>query len=259
MKESYYGKLRAQEYDIGTDPSEIVSFYLSQWEQLGKHGPILEPMCGTGLNLIPFLQTGVVCDGLDTSSHMLAICQKKLDELGLACNLFQQNLEAMELSNRYGFILIPGGSYGHIYDKTIAAQCLKRIRAHLLPGGWFFFDVRPPEYMSVFGQDGLVDYGLNEYPDGSTVLTTGYWQHLDEGRVIRKWNKMERFVNDQLVETEIFDYRERLYDLSEMKVELQEAGFDEIRVMKAYDPNTQPVGKDGIVFACRSGEGPIFH
>jgi hypothetical protein len=30
--------------------------------------------------------------------------------------------------------------------------------------------------------------------------------------VIRKWNKMERFLSGRLVETEIFDYRERLYE-----------------------------------------------
>ena len=36
MKQSYYGKLRAQSYDIGTDQSEIVSFYMEHWTQLGK-------------------------------------------------------------------------------------------------------------------------------------------------------------------------------------------------------------------------------
>jgi ubiquinone/menaquinone biosynthesis C-methylase UbiE len=253
MKQSFYGKLRAQGYDIGTDQTEIVQFYLGQWERLGKPEPILEPMCGTGLNLIPFLQVGAVCDGLDSSPHMLTICQSKLDVLNLTCNLFQQNLETMELPKQYGLIIIPGGSFGHIYDKTIATQCLKRLQGHLIPGGWLVFDVRPPAYISVFGQDGLVDYDLTEYPDGSTDFTTGYWQHLDEGKVIQKWNKIERFVNNQLVETEIFDYRERLYDVIELKAQLTDVGFNEIQVMKAYEPNTQPVDKDGIVFSCRKG------
>jgi hypothetical protein len=252
MKHSFYGRLYSQGYEIGTDPSEIIRFYLKQWEQLGKPGPALEPMCGTGLNLIPFLQSGVPCDGLDASPHMLAICRRKLVELGLVCDLFQQNIETFELPQRYGFIFIPGGSFGHIYDKDIAAQCLKRLREHLLPGGWLVFDVRPPAFMNVFGQDGLVDYDLGEYPDGSTVFTTGYWQHLDEGRVIRKWNKMERFVNDQLVETEIFDYHERLYTISELEAALMTAGFNEIQVTKAFEPNTQPLEKDGMVFSCRS-------
>lgn len=254
MKPSFYGKLYAQGYEIGTDPTEIVQFYLGQWERLGKPEPILEPMCGTGLNLIPFLQAGAICDGLDSSPHMLTICQRKLDALSLRCNLFQQNLETMELSKRYGFILIPGGSFGHVYDTTIARQCLKRLHDHLLPGGWLVFDVRPPAFMRVFGQDGLVDHELTEYPDGATVFTTGYWQHLDEGRVIRKWNKMERFINNQLVETEIFDYHERLYEVVELQAHLTEVGFDEIQVVKAFEPDSQPVDKDGIVFSCRKSE-----
>lgn len=251
MKESFYGKLYAQGYEIGTDPTEIVKFYLGQWEQLGKPAPLLEPMCGTGLNLIPFLQAGAACDGLDASPHMLTLCQRKLDELGLTSGLFQQNLETMDLPKRYGFIFIPGGSFGHIYEKTNALQCLLRLRAHILPGGWLVFDVRPPAFMSVFGQDGHVDHELVEYPDGSSVFTTGLWQHLDEGKVIRKWNKMEHFMDNQWVETEIFDYYERLYDVSELNGLLAEAGFDEIRVTKAFEPDSQPAGKDGIVFSCR--------
>jgi hypothetical protein len=156
----------------------------------------------------------------------------------------------MELPKRYGFIFIPGGSLGHLYDKTIAAQGLKRLKEHLLPGGWLIFDVRPPAYMSEFGQNGLVDYDLVDYPDGSTEFTTGFWQHQDQGRVIRKWNKIEHFVDNQLVGTEIFDYHERLYDVTEMKNLLSDVGFSEIQVTKAYEFDSQPVNKDGIVFFC---------
>ncbi len=252
MKHSFYGKVYAEGYEIGTDPSAIISFYLEQWKQLGRSSPVLEPMCGTGLNLIPFLQAGAECDGLDASEHMLSLCRKKVNLLNFTCNLYQQNLEVIELPRQYAFMMIPDGSFGHIHDKVVAAQCLKRLREHLLPGGWLVFDVRPPAFMSVFGEHGTVDHELKDYADGSTVFTTGYWQHLDEDRVIRKWNKMERFVDNQLVETEVFDYYERLYDLAELETILADIGFDEIKVTKAYELNSQPVGKDGIVFACRN-------
>ena len=67
---SYYGKLYAQSYEIGTEETHITNFYISKWEQLGKPGPVLEPMCGTGLKLIPFLQAGATGDGLDASSQL---------------------------------------------------------------------------------------------------------------------------------------------------------------------------------------------
>ncbi len=49
MKQSFYGKLYAE----------------------GKPMPVLEPMCGTGLNLLPFLEAGADIDGLVFS------CQKE--------------------------------------------------------------------------------------------------------------------------------------------------------------------------------------
>jgi hypothetical protein len=252
MQQSYYRKLRAQGYDIGTDETELVDFYLEAWNQLGRPMPVLEPMCGTGLKLIPFLEAGADVDGLDSSPYMLARCREKCAAQGLHCMLYEQFLEQMDLPRCYGLIFIPGGSYGHLYDKKVAAESLRRMHYHLLPGGWLALDVRPPASIDQFGKPGQVDYDLDEYDDGATVFTTGYWDHLDEGRVIRKWNKMERFVDDVLVETEVFDYRERLYDLEEMQSALRAAGFAEIRVTQAYEHDTPPsAAQDGMVFLAR--------
>ena len=59
---------------------------------------------------------------------MLEVCRKKCQKAGLDSTLYEQFLEQMDLPRKYGFIFIPGGSYGHIYDKTIAAECLRRLR-----------------------------------------------------------------------------------------------------------------------------------
>ena len=105
----------------------------------------------------------------------------------------------------------------------------------------------PPASIDGFGKPGQVDHSLDEYDDGTTIFTTGYWDHLDAGRVIRQWNKLERFVNDVLVETEVFDYRERLYEVDEVMGAFAQAGFDEIHVTKAYEQEDTPAGRDGIV------------
>ena len=54
MVSSFYGPVEAQSYDTDDNPHEIIQFYLAEWARLGKPSPVLEPMCGTGLNLIPF-------------------------------------------------------------------------------------------------------------------------------------------------------------------------------------------------------------
>lgn len=252
MKQSTYRKLRAQEYDIGTDHTSILAFYLAEWRRRGSPTPVLEPMSGTGINLIPFLEAGIETDGLDSSPHMLEICRQKCQAKGLDCTLYEQFLEEMELPRHYGFMLIPGGSFGHIYDTDVAAESLHRMREHLLPGGWLVLDVRTPAFMQNFGADGEVDHDLSDFPNGSTVLTTGYWQHLDNGRVIRKWNKMERFVDDVLTETEIFDYRERMYDLDELATMISRAGFSPPHVTQAYVHDADPHTSDGLVFSCQN-------
>ena len=251
MKPSFYGPIRAQGYDIGTDVSSIMTFYVEHWKRLGCPEPLIEPMCGTGLNMVWYLQEGAVCDGLDASSYMLDKCRKRLQDLGFQSRLYEQNLEDLTLERPYGFMFIPGGSFGHVYDKSIATACLKRMYEHLQIGGWLVVDARQPSYMSNFGQDGEVDFDLDEYEDGATIFTTGVWQHIENGRVIRKWNKMERYVDDVLIETEVFDYRERMYDEAELRGMLEAAGFSEIRVTKSYEHDVVPSSEDGIVFSCQ--------
>ena len=107
MQPSFYGPIRANEYDIGTIQQPIYEFYLNRWRALDASGPVLEPMCGTGLNLIPFLQAGAEADGLDASPHMLAVCRQKCDGLGLKPQLYHQTLEDMHVPARYGFIFHP--------------------------------------------------------------------------------------------------------------------------------------------------------
>lgn len=250
MSRSFYGKIRAQGYDIGTDIQEIVDFYLAQWEKLGRPQPVLEPMCGTGLMLIPFLQAGADIDGSDLSPHMLAMCRQKLDSQGLDADLYEQPLETMALPGQYNFIFISDGSFGHITNKTSAQASLRRIWEHLFPGGWFIVDVKQRSQLSLFGQPGQADFEVEDHPDGATIFTTSVWGDIVDGCVIRNWNKYERYVEGKLTDIEIFDYRERLYERSEFEEMLTTAGFAGIIATKTYE-NVEPVENKGMVFICQ--------
>lgn len=58
MQLTTYGKLSAAQYalDNHAPPAETFAFYWQQYE--AASGPVLEPMCGTGRFLIPFLEQG---------------------------------------------------------------------------------------------------------------------------------------------------------------------------------------------------------
>lgn len=70
--------------------------------------------------------------------------------------------------------------------------------------------------------------------------------------MIRNWTKFERYVQGQLVETEIFDYNERFYERQEFLDMLTAAGFVNTRVMRAYDRG-EPQQHDVIVYLCQKG------
>jgi hypothetical protein len=250
MPSSFYGKLYAEAYDGGTKTQAIGDFYLKLWKQLGNPNPVLEPMCGTGLNLIPFLEAGADIDGLDSSPHMLALCRKKLEDKGLESHLYEQTIQAMLLPRQYQFIFIPDRSFAHIYEKPMAQACLKRLWECLLPNGYLVFDVKTLAQLGNFGQPGQTSFGLEDRPDGSTVFSTGIWGELQDGCVIRNWNKFEKYVDGKLVETEVFDYRERLYDRVELEEMLTSAGFEDISVLKSYE-HVAPNENDDLVFICR--------
>lgn len=242
--------MRAAEYDIGTDHTELIGYYMKRWAGLGRPTPVLEPMCGTGINLIPFLEHGVDIDGLDSSPHMLAQCRAKCVARGFTPNLYEQYLEEMALPRRYGFLFIPDRSFGHIYDQKQAHLCLGKLWDHLIPGGWLVLDIRSPS-KGIFPEPGQANYDIYDRPDGSTVFETAVWGERDEGRVIRCWSKKERYVDGQLVETEIFDYNERFYDRAEFVEMLREAGFVDIKAVKALTDDAEPMEQDWMVLSCR--------
>ncbi len=157
----------------------------------------------------------------------------------------------MQLPRKYGFIFIPGGSFGHIYDNEIAVRSLKKIAAHLMDGGWFVVDVRPPAHLNNFGKPGESSHEVTDYPDGSVVFETNVWGDIEAERVGRCWNKYEKYVGGMLVEVEVFDYRERLYIRSEFENLLKAVGFKTIVVTTAYDDSDIVTENDGMVFACQ--------
>ncbi len=251
MKQSFYGKIRSRGYDIGTEQDEIFNYYLDRWKGFGKPNPVLEPMCGTGLNLMPFLEAGADADGLDSSPHILEVFRKKCEAKGFKSQLFEQYMEEMQLPRKYGFIMIPGGSFGHVYDNDMAVRALKKIAAHLLDNGWFVVDVRPPAHLENFGKPGESSHEVTDYPDGSVVFETSVWGDIEEERIGKNWHKYERYVDSKLVETEIFDYRERMYTREEFESLLKEAGFKTIVVTTAYEDSKSVTENDGMVFACQ--------
>ncbi|MCB0124671.1 MAG: class I SAM-dependent methyltransferase [Caldilineaceae bacterium] len=246
MQLTTYGKLNAAQYALDNQepPAEMFAFYWQQYE--AASGPVLEPMCGTGRFLLPFLERGAEIDGMDASAHMLAECRKRLANRGLPAALTQQLIQELDLPRRYGYIFLPDRAISLIYQREVAIQALTRLHDHLLPGGVLALDVQMPGAQTFpLGQWQSDWYPL---PDGSLMLDSLLFQLEEDGRLLRAAGKHERFVDGKLVETELDVYVERFYEETEYSALLCAAGFTDIQMSQPFDEANY---SGYLVFTCR--------
>jgi ubiquinone/menaquinone biosynthesis C-methylase UbiE len=71
----------AEFYDQDYNFTGDIGFYLEHAQNFGS--PILELACGTGRVLPPLAEAGYKIYGVDISEYMLAICRRKVEEMGL--------------------------------------------------------------------------------------------------------------------------------------------------------------------------------
>ena len=246
---STYGKLCTEYYDLSKPeaPTEAVEFYLSLLESASE--PVLEPMCGSGRFLIPFLERGIDIDGVDSSPHMLQACHDRCEAKGLRAKIYQQRLEDLDLPRRYGYIFIPAGSFGLVTGTEDAIEAIQRLHRHLVPGGKLVFEIETPwalpEALGKWHQSRVCR------PDGTEIVYRALPAY-DAGRRVQQdihWYGV--FSGGRLIESEVEELSLRLYEQDEFRRLLLAAGFSSIEATTPYK-DCGPGEEDGaIVFQCR--------
>lgn len=81
---NYYADLCTEMYEIlhPTAPQDELAFYLSCAREGDR---MLEPLCGSGRFLVPFLERGFNAAGMDSSAEMLAKLRVKAPEAEVEC------------------------------------------------------------------------------------------------------------------------------------------------------------------------------
>jgi len=131
----------------GSPVAGDISFYLAQARKFaGKGGKVLELAVGTGRVAIPFLHAGFQVTGVDLSPHMLRVCRRKAEALGLARGLalVRANMTGFDLGARFPLIIIPFRAFMHLFTPADQRACLECVRRHLAPGGRFIVDIFDP-------------------------------------------------------------------------------------------------------------------
>lgn len=242
---NYYGSLCAEMYDIlhQTAPGDELAFYLSYAEKGQK---ILEPLCGNGRFLVPFLERGFDITGLDLSGEMLA----KLKQKSPHAQVFQADIAEYPGQGAYDYIFIPSCSMSLFTDISQCKQVLRKLNALLAKGGKLVFSVDTianrcgddSEYQttaSVKTQEGfdLILKSKNYYDEPSqTQFSPGIYELCRDG---------------VLLDQERMDFQTHLYRAGEMEQYLRESGFSAVLAYSSYGKAPVPgSGHEILLYEC---------
>ncbi len=232
-------------------------FYRAIIERAGQ--PALDVGCGTGRLLLDYLAAGIDVDGVDNSPEMLALCREKAAALGLDPRLYEQSMETLDLSRRYGTIIVPSSSFQLLTSGDAAREAMRRFHDHLLPGGVLVMSLMllvpaaPPPQME---WTDWVKAGRRQRPeDGATVRRQirtkyDYAQQLDHTEtryeVVRDGAVVEEEMHARSPAT-------RWYTQEQARQLYTDAGFGDVRLTCGF--TEAPASPDDRVF-CVVGTRP---
>jgi SAM-dependent methyltransferase len=248
MKPTLYLSLCTEFFDLDKPiaaPQEYAFFkhYLSK-----ATGPILEPMCGTGRYLIPYLEEGFNVEGFDASPFMLAALYEKCKQKNLNPQVWEQFLEQVPTTKQYNLIFIPDSSFCLFLEPAQIATALQKIYDLLEDGGTFIFDVETVH--AIPAKTGLWHGKAYKKHDGTTIISSTLPLPIENNiaSVICRYELMEK---TEIIKTEMEYFQIRLYYPDELEQILKGIGFRHVKQIEAYDLTNKPAAQDyTVVFEC---------
>lgn len=237
---NYYGSLCTELYEIlhPQAPQDELEFYLS-YARPGQK--ILEPLCGSGRFLVPFLAQGLDICGMDWSKEML----EKLRQKAPGAKAIQADLLTYTTDQRFDYIFISSGSVSLFTDLDVCRQILRTLKELLTPEGRLVF---------------AVDTVAERCPDDdgykmSVQVKTGAGEDL----VLRTQNRYdertqtqfspgiyELYRGTELVGRERMEFQTHLYRFGEMEGYLRAVGFQNIRTYSSFEKEPAVDGTSGM-------------
>ena len=133
---------------------ELIRSGLMPWERalydrfLKVEDRILVVGCGTGRDLIALLKLGYRVEGLDVGPRAIALARRILEKEGLSAELHTGPIEAVALPRSFDVFTFSWFCYGYIPQADTRIGVLRKVKAHLNPGGRVLISYVPAERLS---------------------------------------------------------------------------------------------------------------
>ena len=228
IKRNYYGSLCAEMYEIlhKEAPQDELEFYLSYAE---KGMAILEPLCGSGRFLVPFLERGLTIKGVDNSQEMLEKLLEKAPDAAVA----QSDIEKYEISECFDYIFISSGSVSLFTDMQLCKNVLSKMKTFLKKGGKFVFAVDTVA-CRCSDCDSYQTQVVVETEKHHRLVLRSQNDYDEETHTQFSPSLYELYDGEELIRQEKMDFQTHLYELGEMEAMLQEIGFTQIAVYSSF-------------------------
>ncbi len=203
-----------------------MDFYLSYAEKGMK---ILEPLCGSGRFLIPFMERGLDICGMDLSSEMLA----KLKQKNPDADVIQADILEYSSTQLYDYIFISSGSVSLFTDMDLCKKILKKLKGMLAPDGKFVFAVdtvadRSPDHDSYQTSIAV------KTKEGFDLVLKSRSYYEEESQTQFSPSVYELYDETTLLQSEPMDFQLHLYQFGEMEAYLEEIGFKTVITYSSF-------------------------
>lgn len=213
-----------------------VGYYLLLLSHLGVHPKrLLDVCCGTGTLTELLLEEGFQPEGFDLSEGMIAEARRKAEALGLPLRYECLDAAEFDMGHTYEGAYSFFDSLNYITEPERLQMALKRVAAHLEPGGSFIFDLNTKYAFEarLFDQQRLSPTASIRYK------WVGDWN--SETRLIsvdmRFWRGEEEFHEVHV---------QRAYADDEVRSMLANAGFEYVRCFHSYSLNPPRFKSDRV-------------
>ena len=221
----------------------VLSLYDHDW------GLTLDLACGTGTLTTLLKQRGVDVFGVDASQEMLSEAMDKAYDAGVSILYLCQSMEQLDLYGTIDTCVCTLDSLNHITEKAKLQEAFDRVGLFMNPGGMFVFDVN-----TVYKHRHILADNTFVY-DTDKVFCV--WQNsLKENNIVSiELDLFEREgESGELYSRTAERFKERAYEIDELKKMLRHAGFETLAVYQ--DMTTDPLREDSdrAVFIARITE-----